>query len=204
MARIVKQHKGYKIKATSKRDHTDYRYWVCLPEDHQFIDWECDTLQEAIDFIDSKVQGCSTAEQKWNIGAALKEYAAIVKATREEYAEDELTVSILRKEHPELDFMDDDELEEIISFANKGRETQEPRYDLEKMQAEGWTGACDWRLLQAVRVANAAKNEDVRIEEDEWGKTLEVKDKDFGTWKKVAQLPRRTSYILARKEEIQK
>ena len=203
MARIVKQHKGYKIKATSKRDHTDYRYWVCLPEDHQFVDWECDTLQEAIDFIDSKFQDAAK-QKKMNIGAALKEYAAIVKATREEYAEDELTVSILRKEHPELDFMDDDELEEIISFANKGRETQEPRYDLEKMQAEGWTGACDWRLLQAVRVANAAKNEDVRIEEDEWGKTLEVKDKDFGTWKKVAQLPRRTSYILARKEEIQK
>lgn len=203
MARIVKQHKGYKIKATSKRDHTDYRYWVCLPEDHQFVDWECDTLQEAIDFIDSKFQDAAK-QKKMNIGAALKEYAAIVKATREEYTEDELTVSILREEHPELDFMDDDELEEIISFANKGREAQKPRYDAGKMFTEGWRGCNDWLLLWAVNAANEAKDDDVRITEDEWGKTLEVKDKDFGTWKKVAQLPRRTSYILARKEEIQK
>ena len=67
MARIVKQHKGYKIKETSKRDHTDYRYWVCLPEDHQFVDWECDTLQEAIDFIDSKFQDAAK-QKKMNIG----------------------------------------------------------------------------------------------------------------------------------------
>lgn len=182
MARIVKQHKGYKIKATSKRDHTDYRYWVCLPEDHQFVDWECDTLQEAIDFIDSKFQDAAK-QKKMNIGAALKEYAAIVKATREEYTEDELTVSILREEHPELDFMDDDELEEIISFANKGRETQKPRFDLAAMQAEGWIGTSDWLLPGAVDFAN--RGEETRIVEDWWGKALEVRE--GSRWLRVAK-----------------
>lgn len=53
---------------------------------------------------------------------ALKEYAAIVKETREEYTQEELTISIIRKDHPELNFMDDKEIQEIIDFANRGRE----------------------------------------------------------------------------------
>ena len=52
---------------------------------------------------------------------ALKEYSAIVSGTREEYTKEELTVGIIRKDHPELTFMDDDEIETIIDFANKGR-----------------------------------------------------------------------------------
>lgn len=52
---------------------------------------------------------------------ALKEYADIVKETREEYTEQELTLKAIREDHPELDFMDDDEIQDIINFANKGR-----------------------------------------------------------------------------------
>ena len=56
-----------------------------------------------------------------NIREALAEYAAIVEGTREEYTQEELTVSAIRRDHPELNFMDDDEIEEIIGFANRGR-----------------------------------------------------------------------------------
>lgn len=52
---------------------------------------------------------------------ALKEYSAIVSGTREEFTEGELTIKAIRKDHPELDFMDDDEIQEIIDFANRGR-----------------------------------------------------------------------------------
>jgi hypothetical protein len=52
---------------------------------------------------------------------ALKEYAAIVKGTREEYTQQELTVKVVREDHPKLDFMDDEEIQEIIDFANRGR-----------------------------------------------------------------------------------
>lgn len=53
---------------------------------------------------------------------ALKEYAAIVAGTRDEYTQEELTVSAIRRDHPELNFMDDDEIQEIIDHANKGRD----------------------------------------------------------------------------------
>jgi hypothetical protein len=41
--------------------------------------------------------------------------------TRDEYTEEELTLAAIRNDHPELNFMDDDEIEDIISFANRLR-----------------------------------------------------------------------------------
>lgn len=59
-----------------------------------------------------------------NLREALAEYAAIVEETREEYSQSllKLTIGVIRQDHPELDFMDDDEIQEIIDFAN-ARET---------------------------------------------------------------------------------
>lgn len=52
---------------------------------------------------------------------ALKEHAAIVEGLREEYTQDKLTLKAVRKDHPELNFMDDDEIETIIQQANEHR-----------------------------------------------------------------------------------
>jgi hypothetical protein len=60
-----------------------------------------------------------------NLREALAEYTAIVEETRAEYSQEELTVEAIRRDHPELDFMDDDEIETIIRQVNEGRkETQ--------------------------------------------------------------------------------
>lgn len=56
MAKTVKKFRGYFIKETTKRDEANSLYWVCLPGDHFFIDWECDTLTECIDFITGKME----------------------------------------------------------------------------------------------------------------------------------------------------
>ena len=56
-----------------------------------------------------------------DIKKALKEYDTIVKGVRSEYTKEELTIDIIRQEHPELNFMDDEELQIIIDYANNGR-----------------------------------------------------------------------------------
>jgi len=55
MARLLKKYRRYYIKETTPRDNTLYSHYVCLPDDYNFVDWECSSLQEAIDFIDSKL-----------------------------------------------------------------------------------------------------------------------------------------------------
>jgi len=55
------------------------------------------------------------------LNKALQEYDGIVKGMRKEYTKEKLTIKIIRKEHPELNFLDSDELHEIINFANSGR-----------------------------------------------------------------------------------
>ena len=57
-----------------------------------------------------------------NLREALAEYTAIVEGTREEYSQEDLIIEAIRRDHPELDFMDDDEIETIIRQANEGRE----------------------------------------------------------------------------------
>jgi hypothetical protein len=52
---------------------------------------------------------------------ALEEYTVIVEGLGAEYTQSELTVAIIREEHPELDFMDDEEIENIIRQANDSR-----------------------------------------------------------------------------------
>jgi hypothetical protein len=56
-----------------------------------------------------------------NLSKAIKEYSLIVEGMAKEYTEKELTVDIIRKDHPELNFMDDDEIEDIIKYANTAR-----------------------------------------------------------------------------------
>ena len=57
-------------------------------------------------------------ENKADLGSALAEYAAIVKGVAEEYGGN-ATIKAIRTDHPELDFMDDDEIEEIIRLSGE-------------------------------------------------------------------------------------
>lgn len=60
-----------------------------------------------------------------DIRTALGEYAAIVQGVAKEYA-DRASVEQIRLDHPELDFMDDDEIEEIIQRAKLCRTAHVP------------------------------------------------------------------------------
>lgn len=51
-----------------------------------------------------------------DIKKALAEYAGIVRHAAEEYT-DKATVEDIRADHPELNFMDDDEIVEMLSQA---------------------------------------------------------------------------------------
>lgn len=53
-----------------------------------------------------------------NFREALKEYHDIVKGVKEEYTKEQRTINNIRKDHPELNFMDDDEIDDIINHAN--------------------------------------------------------------------------------------
>lgn len=53
MAKKIKQYKDFIIKKTTAKDNTTYKYWVYPAEDTTFIEWEADSFQECIDFIDS-------------------------------------------------------------------------------------------------------------------------------------------------------
>lgn len=51
---------------------------------------------------------------------ALAEYAAIVEQAATDYT-NSTTIQEVRTDHPELDFMDDDEIQEILDLATKKR-----------------------------------------------------------------------------------
>lgn len=61
------------------------------------------------------------------IAGALAEYAQIVKGVSKDYGDD-ITVAELRDEHPELDFMDEEELEEILQQAKVLRRAREDKH----------------------------------------------------------------------------
>lgn len=52
---------------------------------------------------------------------ALKEYSNILDNMRNEYTKKELTVKAIRNDHPELNFMDNEEIEILINYANNNR-----------------------------------------------------------------------------------
>lgn len=54
------------------------------------------------------------------IGNALAQYHNIVKEVAEDYTDD-TTAEELRADHPELDFMGDDEIADILNYARKRR-----------------------------------------------------------------------------------
>jgi hypothetical protein len=58
---------------------------------------------------------------KYELNKALKEYSMIVKTMRKEYNKNELTNEIIRLEHSELNFMDDEEIQELINNVNNSR-----------------------------------------------------------------------------------
>jgi hypothetical protein len=52
MAKLIKSYKGFKIKVTTTRDNTSYSHWI-IDTNYSSIEpiWECDSVEEAIDFI---------------------------------------------------------------------------------------------------------------------------------------------------------
>lgn len=55
-----------------------------------------------------------------NHAKILAEYFAVVVGLAKEYGSD-VSVNIVRADHPELNFMDDDEIDEILGHAEKCR-----------------------------------------------------------------------------------
>lgn len=53
MAKLVKQYKGFKIKETTTRDNTSYKYQVFTKDNTYEPEWECDNLNECLKFIDT-------------------------------------------------------------------------------------------------------------------------------------------------------
>jgi hypothetical protein len=56
-----------------------------------------------------------------DLNEALNEYDLIIKNMSEEYKKENLTVDIIREEHFELNFMDDEEIKTLINYANQNR-----------------------------------------------------------------------------------
>jgi len=52
MAKRIKRLKNLLIKETTPRDETIYKYWVTLLNGD--LDWECDSIGEAENFINTK------------------------------------------------------------------------------------------------------------------------------------------------------
>ena len=53
--KIVKRYKGWKIKQTNKKDKEEgltYEYYLYAPNEDDYPEYECDNLQEGIEFID--------------------------------------------------------------------------------------------------------------------------------------------------------
>ena len=86
------------------------------------------------------------------IAGALSEYFQIVKNVSEDYT-DASTVADIRTDHPELGFMDDDEIEEILEQARTIRRKTDPQryhtdgYDvgfMERCVDTHMEAFCDW------------------------------------------------------------
>ena len=82
-----------------------------------------EAVKAATDII--KEAASQTSHNAATFATALAEYAAIVK---EDY-NGKATVSIIREEHPELDFMDDEQIQEIINQGNEQEEQEMTRYE---------------------------------------------------------------------------
>lgn len=52
--KTVKRYKGWKIKQTNEKDKADgmtYEYYLFHPEEDDYPEWECDKIEECIEFI---------------------------------------------------------------------------------------------------------------------------------------------------------
>ena len=53
--KIIKRYKGWKIKQTNKKDKEEgltYEYYLYAPNEDDYPEYECDNLNEGIEFID--------------------------------------------------------------------------------------------------------------------------------------------------------
>ena len=66
------------------------------------------------------IEALEKTQSRASIGQALAEYARLVWSVADDY-DDTVTVQKLRADHPELDFMEDDELEEVLAQAKLER-----------------------------------------------------------------------------------
>lgn len=51
MAKTIKRHKGHIIKEATKRDNTTFKYLIFKKDDTYTVEWECDSIEEAIEWI---------------------------------------------------------------------------------------------------------------------------------------------------------
>jgi len=51
MAKRIKSYKGLLIKETTPRDEASSKYWITTKDNE--LEWECDSLEEAMEWIDS-------------------------------------------------------------------------------------------------------------------------------------------------------
>ena len=96
-----------------------------------------------------------------DIAGALSEYFQIVKSVSYDYTSI-ATVADLRADHPELDFMDDEEIEEILEQAEVMRQKREPEPSgrLTREDVEQLCKTYDWfnDLYLRERILVATKN----------------------------------------------
>lgn len=51
MAKLIKSYKGLLIKQTTPRDNSNYKYIITTRDNEP--EWECDSVEEAMEWIDS-------------------------------------------------------------------------------------------------------------------------------------------------------
>lgn len=98
------------------------------------------------------VEALEKTQSKASIGQTLAEYVRLVQSVADDY-DDTATVQELRADHPELDFLEEDELEELLAQASVER-TKRARKDKPKsFKVAGGTdpGALAGAIVRSVR-----------------------------------------------------
>ena len=54
--KIVKRYKGWTIKQPNKKERAEgmtYEYYLFTPHEEDYAEWECDSIEECIEWIDN-------------------------------------------------------------------------------------------------------------------------------------------------------
>lgn len=109
----------YSYKGEVRVSLTD-EFGRVIQEEFFTMDGEKETFSKEMEELTECVEELLQNHTGSDLVQALGEYAQIIKNVAADYT-DETTMQELRAEHPELDFMDDEELEEILKQAKELR-----------------------------------------------------------------------------------